>query len=125
MDRVALIAHDGKKDEMLAFVRNHRQALSKFELVATTSTGEMIHANTGLEVALMGHDPMGGDVVIAAMVVRHEIAMVIFFVEERDAHPHDPDIRTLQRACNLHDVPIATNPASADLILRGRSTKLA
>lgn len=125
MHRIALIAHDGKKDEMLSFAREHRETMARFELVATTSTGTMLHEALGLEVRVVGHGPMGGDVMIAAQVVQQEVAMVFFFVEERDVHPHDPDIRTLVRACNLHDVPIATNPATADLLLRGWRSRLA
>lgn len=116
---LALIAHDGKKDEMLAFARAHRDALALFGLVATHTTGTLIADATGLEVERMLSGPLGGDVQIAARVAEERIAGVFFFVDPMDKHPHDPDIQTLLRTCNVHDVPLATNPATAAYVLRG------
>lgn len=119
MATVAIIAHDGRKDEMVQFAQRHREKLLGFRLVATSSTGKLLQAVVGLEVDLLGHGPEGGDVIIAAEVIRKRVQMVLFFVEPRDVHPHDPDIKTLLRACDLHNVPLATNEATAELLLRG------
>ena len=117
MKTIALIAHDGKKDEMLEFVKQYRDRLQEFQLIATGTTGGMIAENTGLEVERMFSGPVGGDVQIAARVVAKQVTAVIFFVDELAKHPHDPDIRTLLRLCNVHNVPLATNPATAELLL--------
>ena len=119
MKTIALIAHDGKKDEMIDFVREHRDVLSKFNLIATGTTGGLIHDEVGLDVTRMLSGPIGGDVQIAAEVASGEVAAVIFFIDSLARHPHDPDIQTLQRICVVHDVPLATNPATAKLILHG------
>lgn len=119
MKTIALIAHDGKKPSMIEFVRAYRDVLEKVDLVATGTTGKLIQEETGLGVNRMLSGPIGGDVQIASLVVEGQISAVIFFVDELDKHPHDPDIRTLLRLCNVHDVPLATNPATAKLIIRG------
>lgn len=115
--RVALIAHDGKKAEMLAFVLEYRHILDRYDLVATSTTGGLVRDKTRLRVRAMLSGPMGGDAQIAAMVAQGEIAAVFFFVDPLNKHPHDPDIQTLLRICNVHNVPLATNPASAGFIL--------
>jgi len=115
---IALIAHDGKKDEMAEFVRQNADTLRQFELIATGTTATVIRQATGLEVEAVLSGPRGGDVQIAARVLTGEITAVFFFVEPMDAHPHEPDIQTLQRTCNLTNTPLATNPASATLMLR-------
>ncbi len=119
MKTVALIAHDGKKSEMLEFVKQHKERLQTFHLVATGTTGGMIAENTGLEVERMFSGPVGGDVQIAAKVATKQVSAVIFFVDELAKHPHDPDIRTLLRLCNVHNIPLATNPATAQMLLAG------
>lgn len=117
MRTIALIAHDGKKPDMIAFARRHADRLASFDLVATGTTGGLIADNTGLTVERVRSGPIGGDVEIAARVIAREIAAVFFFVDPLDKHPHDPDIRTLLRACDVCDVPIATNPATARLLI--------
>jgi methylglyoxal synthase len=116
---IALIAHDGKKDEMLDFARKHEATLARFMLIGTGSTGSMVRDATTLDVVPMRHGPAGGDVQIAAEVLKGNVAAVFFFVEPMDVHPHDPDIQTLMRICNIENVPLATNPATGDLIIRG------
>jgi methylglyoxal synthase len=118
---IALIAHDGKKADMLAFAIQNRDALTRFQLVATGTTGKLIEDKVGLEVERVLSGPLGGDVQIAARVVTGDIHAVMFFVDPLDKHPHDPDIQTLMRACNVHNVPMATNAASANFILSARS----
>ncbi len=119
MKTIALIAHDGKKDEMLAFAREYRDTLAKFHLIGTGTTGGLVHEKVGLDVERMLSGPIGGDVQIAARVVTGEVDAVLFFIDSLARHPHDPDIQTLQRLCVVHDVPLATNPATARLILQG------
>ncbi|MCX7800903.1 MAG: methylglyoxal synthase [Fimbriimonadales bacterium] len=116
---LALIAHDGKKEDMAAFAVENRGFLSAFPLIATASTGRLLRERVGLDVECLRHGPEGGDVQIASRVIDGQVAAVFFFVEELDVHPHDPDIKTLMRACNIVNIPLATNPATARLILSG------
>lgn len=118
---LALIAHDGKKDALTAFCVRNRDALASWELIATGSTGKQIAEATGLAVECYLSGPQGGDAQIAAQVARGEVGAVLFIVDPLSAHPHDPDIQTLQRVCNVHEVPIATNLATAELIVQPKS----
>ena len=106
---IALIAHDGKKDEIVAFSNRHREQLATVSLIATGTTGQRIHEATSLEVTRMLSGPLGGDAQIAAMVAEGQVAGVVFMIDPLEAHPHDPDIRGLMRVCNVHDIPLATN----------------
>ncbi len=118
---VALIAHDNKKDDMIAFVQQHKDVLARYGLVATGTTGRLIQERTGLKVTRLLSGPLGGDAQIAALVAEGQIAAVIFFIDPLGKHPHDPDINTLLRICNVHDVPLATNAATASFIISGRA----
>lgn len=115
---IALIAHDGKKADMVAFAIQNREAIKRFELIATGTTGRLLEEKVGLDVQRMLSGPLGGDAQIAARVVVGDIQAVFFFVDPLDKHPHDPDIQTLMRACNVHNIPLATNAATAQFILR-------
>jgi methylglyoxal synthase len=117
MNTIALIAHDGKKADMVAFATFNREKLRAHHLVATASTGRLLTDKVGLEVECVASGPYGGDAQIGARVVAGEIGAVIFLVDPLDKHPHDPDIQTLLRLCNVHNVPLATNIATADCIL--------
>jgi len=117
MATLALIAHDGKKAAMVAFAIKHRDHLAKFDLIATGSTGTMVAEATGLSVRPFRHGPAGGDVQIAAEVLQGNVLAVFFFVEPMEAHPHDPDIQTLMRICNISNIPLASNAATAHLII--------
>jgi len=118
---IALIAHDGKKADMVAFATFNREKLSGFNLIATATTGRLLVEKVGLDVECLLSGPHGGDAQIAARVVQGEVDAVFFFVDPLDKHPHDPDIQTLLRACNVHNVPIATNTTTADLIISDES----
>jgi methylglyoxal synthase len=118
---LALVAHDEKKDTLTDFCVRHRQALEGWELIATSSTGEQVSEATNLPVQCYLSGPEGGDAQIAARVALGEVAAVIFLVDPLNAHPHDPDIQTLQRVCNVHNVPIATNVATAELIVQPKT----
>lgn len=115
---IALIAHDGKKPEMVAFVKDHFAVLNNMKLVATGTTGAYIR-QTGLEVELKLSGPKGGDAQIAAMAAEGKIDAIIFFRDPLGKHPHEPDIQMLMRVCDVYDVPLATNPATGELILKG------
>lgn len=116
---VALIAHDGKKDEMVRFVSARKELLRQFHLIATGTTGERIAQTSGLPVQRVLSGPYGGDAQIASLVAEGKIACVVFLVDPLNAHPHEPDIQGLQRICNVHDIPLATNEATAHLLVTG------
>ena len=121
MKTIALIAHDGKKADMVAFATFNREKLGGYHLIATATTGRLLRDKVGLEVEGLLSGPLGGDAQIAARVAQGEVAGVIFFVDPLNAHPHDPDIQGLLRVCNVHNVPLATNVATADLIVSGQA----
>jgi methylglyoxal synthase len=114
---LAIIAHDGKKADLVAFATFNRGTLARHRLVATATTGRLLREKVGLEVETVLSGPLGGDAQIAAYVAEGRVEAVIFLVDPLSAHPHDPDIRTVLRVCNVHDVPIATNVATADIVL--------
>lgn len=114
---IALIAHDGKKADMVAFAKDHAALLRQYPLVATGTTGQLMTEKAGLTVHRMLSGPIGGDAQIAAMCVEGKIRAVFFFVDPLGKHPHDPDIQMLLRICNVHNVPLATNTASAQCII--------
>lgn len=114
---IALISHDGKKAEMVAFAMQHKDTLAHYELVATGTTGGLVAQKTGLSVQRMLSGPVGGDAQIAAMVAEGKVSAVFFFIDPLGKHPHDPDIQSLLRICNVHNVPLATNEATAEYII--------
>jgi len=116
---MALIAHDGKKDDLVRFAQEHLEELRRFQLIATGTTGKRVADATGLQVELMYSGPLGGDAQIGARVAEHRVDAVFFLVDPLYAHPHEPDIQGLLRLCNVHDVPLATNRATAELMLQG------
>jgi len=118
--RLALIAHDGKKADMTAFATFNRGTLQRCRLVATSATGRLLREKVGLNVEVLQSGPVGGDVQIASRVVDGKIDGVIFLVDPLDKHPHDPDIQTLLRICNVHNVPLATNVATADMVISSK-----
>ena len=121
MKTIAMIAHDGKKADLVAFATFNREKLGGYHLIATATTGRLLRDKVGLEVEDLLSGPLGGDAQIAARVAQGEVAGVIFFVDPLNAHPHDPDIQGLLRVCNVHNVPLATNVATADLIVSGQA----
>lgn len=118
--RIALIAHDGKKAEMVAFVLQHKERLQKARLFATGTTGRHVE-EAGFKVHRLLSGPRGGDAQIAAMVATGELDLVFFFRDPLDKHPHEPDVQMLMRLCDVHNIPLATNPAAARLMLNGAS----
>ena len=114
---IALIAHDRKKDEMVDFAKRHSPVLSRYHLIATGTTGQRIQDATALEVEAMASGPLGGDAQIAAEVVASKVIAVIFLIDPLYAQPHEPDIQALLRICNVQNVPIATNLATAEIVV--------
>jgi methylglyoxal synthase len=112
-DTIALIAHDQKKDDLARFALEHQALLGRFRLIATGTTGRILTEFTGLEITPMLSGPMGGDQQIGALVAQGNVLAVIFFRDPLTAQPHEPDVSALLRICDVHDVPLATNPASA------------
>jgi len=110
---IALIAHDRKKADMVAFALSNRQRLMDYDLIATATTGRLLEEKCGLKVTKMLSGPLGGDAQIAALVAEGKISAVFFFVDPLEKQPHEPDIQGLLRICNVHNVPLATNSATA------------
>lgn len=115
--RLAIIAHDGKKADLVAFATFNRARLAGYDLIATGATGDLLRDKVGLEVESLTPGPHGGDVQIASRVVEGNVDAVIFLVDPLDKHPHDPDIQTLLRICNVRNIPLATNIATADVLI--------
>ncbi|MER3557443.1 MAG: methylglyoxal synthase [Thermus sp.] len=121
MKALALIAHDQKKEEMVAFALRHKEVLARYPLLATGTTGRLLRERTGLEVEALLSGPLGGDQQIGARVAEGRVQAVLFFQDPLTAQPHEPDVRALLRVCNVHNVPIATNPATAEALLLAMS----
>ncbi|AEJ45028.1 methylglyoxal synthase [Alicyclobacillus acidocaldarius] len=115
---VALIAHDNKKDDMVNLAIAYQNILKHHNLFATGTTGRRIREATGLEVHCFQSGPYGGDQQIGAMVANDEMDLVIFLRDPLTAQPHDPDITALLRICDVHNVPLATNLAAAEILVR-------
>ncbi|NNK80631.1 MAG: methylglyoxal synthase [Flavobacteriales bacterium] len=113
---IALIAHDGKKADMVSFALQNKSRIEGKTLYATGTTGKHLE-EAGFEVTRLLSGPLGGDAQIAAMLATGELDMVIFFRDPLDKHPHEPDVQMLLRLCDVHNIPLATNPASAELFL--------
>jgi len=123
--KIAVIAHDGKKADMVSFVMKRLDFFKKddVELVGTGTTGTMIQ-NAGLEVDLVASGPMGGDAQIGAMVTEGKVDCVLFFRDPLDKHPHDVDISMLMRLCDVHTIPLATNYKSAHILIKYFKNKI-
>jgi methylglyoxal synthase len=115
--RIAVIAHDNKKADMVAFVMKRLDFFSKIEIVATGTTGTHIE-HAGLDVDLKKSGPQGGDAQIAAELVEGKIDMILFFIDPLTSHAHEVDVQMLLRLCNVYNIPIATNYSTADLLIR-------
>ena len=115
--RIALIAHDKKKEEIISFINEYKGALAKYQLFATGTTGKLITERTGLEVYTFLSGPYGGDQQIGAKIACGEIDLVIFFRDPLTAQPHEPDITALLRVCDVHNVTVVTNRAGAELVI--------
>jgi len=117
MMRIALIAHDGKKADLVSFILQNKDVIEKCSLYGTGTTSSHIK-NAGFDIKALLSGPLGGDAQIAALLATGEIDIVIFFRDPLDKHPHEPDVQMLMRLCDVHNIPLATNPASAKLFLQ-------
>lgn len=114
---LALVAHDAKKDDMVQLVKAHKKELGELDLFATRSTGQLVQARAGLPVTLLQSGPLGGDQQIGAMIASDKVDAVIFLRDPLTAHPHEPDVSALLRLCDVHNIPLATNLATAEAVL--------
>lgn len=118
--RIALIAHDNMKDEMVVWARNNKEILENHKLYGTGTTSTILEDRVGLDIEKMKSGPYGGDLQIGAKISEGEIDVVIFFYDPLTAQPHDPDIKALLRVATLYDVPIALNRSTAEFILSSK-----
>lgn len=117
MERIALIAHDNMKDEIVTFVKENLDFFKNFELVATGTTGKRIAEATGLNIHRYQSGPIGGDQQIGADIALNKIKAVFFLRDPLTAQPHEPDISALIRLADVHKIPIATNLSTAHLLV--------
>ena len=115
--RIALIAHDKKKSDILAWVLSNQNVLSDFELVATGTTGKLIKLESGLPIEVVESGPHGGDLQIGSQMVEGKVDVLIFFWDPLEPQPHDPDVKALLRMAVLKNIPTACNRATADLFI--------
>ena len=117
--KIALSAHDRKKDDLIQFVTAYQAILAEHELCATGTTGQLIIDETGLAVFRFLSGPLGGDQQIGAMIAYNEMDMIIFFRDPLTAQPHEPDVTALIRLCDVYQIPLATNMGTAEVLLKG------
>ena len=121
--KLAVVAHDGKKADMVAFMMKRLDFFSRVEIIATGTTGKHI-AHAGLKVQCLKSGPLGGDAQIASLIADGQVVGVIFCIYPLDVHPHQVDVHMLLRICNVYNIPLATNYKTAVYVLNGLETKL-
>ena len=121
--KIALIAHDKKKSEIIEVAKTYRDVLAEHELYATGTTGTMIMGETKLDIFRLKSGPLGGDQQIGAMLANGELDLVIFLRDPLTAQPHEPDVSALLRLCDVQRIPLATNATSAVIMLEALKTK--
>jgi methylglyoxal synthase len=117
--RIALVAHDKKKDDLIQFVTAYKLILEDHDLFATGTTGMRIINEVGLSVFRYKSGPLGGDQQIGSAIANNEMDMVIFFRDPLTAQPHEPDVSALIRLCDVYQIPLATNMGTAEVLLKG------
>ncbi len=115
---IALIAHDGKKQEIIEWAKRNKEELGEYELCGTGTTSKRVAEATGLEVKGFLSGPLGGDQQIGAKVAEGAIDAIVFLCDPLTAQPHDPDVKALLRIAVVYDIPIATNVSTADCIIK-------
>ena len=115
--KIALIAHDKKKSEIISLAIKYKDVLASHELYATGTTGTLVMGETGLKINRMKSGPLGGDQQIGSMIADSALDMVIFLRDPLTSQPHEPDISALLRLCDVINIPVATNVASAEVLL--------
>jgi methylglyoxal synthase len=117
--KIALIAHDDMKEDMIRFVTAYKGIFEKHELFATGTTGRRIIEEVDLPVFRFKSGPLGGDQEIGAMVARNELDMILFFRDPLTSQPHEPDVNALIRLSDVYKVPLATNMGTAEVLVQG------
>ena len=115
--KIALIAHDKKKNDMIAFAIKYKETLAPHDLCATGTTGTLVMGETGLKITRMKSGPLGGDQQIGSMIAEGKLDLVIFLRDPLTAQPHEPDVSALLRLCDVQNIPLATNVKSAEIML--------
>ena len=121
--KIALIAHDKKKNEIIELAKKYKDILADYELYATGTTGTLIMGETGLNIVRMKSGPKGGDQQIGAMLANGELDLIIFLRDPLTAQPHEPDVSALLRLCDVQRIPLATNVNSAAIMLEALKNK--
>lgn len=117
--KIALIAHDHKKDNLVEFAIAYKEILKQHDLYATGTTGRRVQEEVGLSVTKFRSGPLGGDQQIGAMIANNDMDMIIFFRDPLTAQPHEPDVSALIRLCDVYHIPLATNMGTAEILLKG------
>ncbi|MBR5601122.1 MAG: methylglyoxal synthase [Clostridia bacterium] len=115
--KIALIAHDKKKEDMINLAVKYRDVLAPHDLYATGTTGTMVMGETGLRITRMKSGPLGGDQQIGSMIAEGKLDLVVFLRDPLTAQPHEPDVSALLRLCDVQNIPLATNVHSAEIML--------
>jgi len=115
--KIALIAHDKKKDAMISLAIKYKDVLAQHELCATGTTGTLVMGETGLKITRMKSGPLGGDQQIGSMIAEGKLDLVLFLRDPLTAQPHEPDVSALLRLCDVQSIPLATNVRSAEIML--------
>ncbi len=122
--KIALIAHDKKKDDIIELARKYKEVLAGHELYATGTTGTLIMGETGLNIHRMKSGPLGGDQQIGAMLADGNLDLIIFLRDPLTAQPHEPDVSALLRLCDVQSIPLSTNVSSATVMLDALKNKI-
>lgn len=122
--KIALIAHDKKKQELLEIAKKYKDVLSEHELCATGTTGTLIMGETKLDIHRYKSGPQGGDQQIGAILANGELDLIIFLRDPLTAQPHEPDVSALLRLCDVQKIPLATNTSSAKIMLEALKNKV-
>lgn len=116
--KIALIAHDKKKSDMIELAIKYKETLAKHELCATGTTGTLVMGETGLSINRMKSGPLGGDQQIGSMVAEGKLDLIVFLRDPLTSQPHEPDVSALLRLCDVQSIPLATNVKSAEIMLK-------